>query len=161
MCTAPEPSWQLPANTIGGEFRLLSCSLNGFFACLLRFGSALAFGPYFLEFIVGEMLDTNEGILGGADTDQFVKLHLDGGAVPVLRVLDQKNHEEGDDGRTRVDDKLPRIGIMKNRPRYGPQEDDTRGNQKCECAARSLRRTVCDLAKQLCGSAITRSPSTS
>jgi hypothetical protein len=56
-------------NAIGGEFRLLSCSLNRLLACLLSFGSALAFGPYLLEFIIGEMLDTDEGILGGADTD--------------------------------------------------------------------------------------------
>ena len=28
-----------------------------------------------------------------------------------------KDHQEGDDGRTGVDDELPRIGIVKNRPR--------------------------------------------
>ena len=78
---------------------------------------------------------------------QFVKLDLDGSAVPILGVLDQKNHEEGDDGRARVNDKLPRIGIMKNRPRDGPQEDHTHGNQKRDCAASGLRRTVGDLTK--------------
>ena len=96
-------------------------------------------------------LDTDKGILGRADTDQFVKLDLDGSAVAVLGVLNQKNHEEGDDGRTGVNDKLPRVGIMKNRPREGPQKDDTHGKQKCECAARGLRRAVGNLTKQPCG----------
>lgn len=36
------------------------------------------------------MLDSDEGILDGACSDQFIQLHLDGCAVPVLRVLDQE-----------------------------------------------------------------------
>lgn len=36
------------------------------------------------------MLDSDEGILDGACSDQFIQLHLDGCAVAVLRVLDQE-----------------------------------------------------------------------
>ena len=51
------------------------------------------------------------------ETQIEIKLDLDGSAVPVLGVLDQKDHQESDNRRTGVDDELPRVGIMKNRPR--------------------------------------------
>ena len=41
----------------------------------------------------------------------YVEFHLDRGAVAVLRVLDQENHQEGDDGRAGVDDELPGVGV--------------------------------------------------
>ena len=69
---------------------------------------------------VKKVLDADEGVLGGAGADQFVELGLDRRAVPVLRVLDQENHQEGDDGGAGVDDELPAIGEAEDRPRHGP-----------------------------------------
>jgi hypothetical protein len=37
----------------------------------LGLSPALAFGPYFLEFIIGEMFDANEGVVRRADADQL------------------------------------------------------------------------------------------
>lgn len=54
------------------------------------------------------MLDTDEVVLGMARTDQLVELGLDG-AVAVLRVLDQEQHQEGDDRGAGVDDELPGV----------------------------------------------------
>lgn len=48
--------------------------------------------------------------------DQFVKLDVDDVVVPVLGVLNQENHQEGNDGRRRVDDELPGIVVVKPRP---------------------------------------------
>ncbi len=45
--------------------------------------------------------------------------------VLVLRALDQEHHQERDDGRARVDDELPGVGIAEDRPRRAPHEDDT------------------------------------
>jgi hypothetical protein len=49
-----------------------------------------------------------------ADKDQFVRLEMQRRHIPVLRVLDEKHHQEGDDCRTSIDDELPRIGIMED-----------------------------------------------
>lgn len=53
----------------------------------------LASRPQVLQFVGGEMLNTDEEILGGTGPDEFVQLHLYGCAVPVLRVLDQEHHQ--------------------------------------------------------------------
>jgi hypothetical protein len=52
------------------------------------------------------MLDADQGVLSDADADEFVQLDLDGSTFPVLRVLDEEDHQEGDDGRAGVDDEL-------------------------------------------------------
>ena len=67
------------------------------------------------------MLDADEGVLALADADQLVELRLKGRAVPVLGVLDQEHHEEGDDRRAGVDDQLP--GVRKSNSGPRPQFD--------------------------------------
>src|SRR5207248_8271556 len=37
---------------------------------------------------------------------------MDGTGIPILRILDQKDHEEGDDCRSSIDNKLPSIRIV-------------------------------------------------
>ena len=44
--------------------------------------------------------------------------------IAVLRVLDQEDHQERNDGRAGVDDELPRIGIMEGRTERGPDDDN-------------------------------------
>ena len=50
--------------------------------------------------------------------------------VTVLRVLNQKYHQERDDGRGRVDDKLPCVGKVKRWPRQYPDQDGKHGRGK-------------------------------
>jgi hypothetical protein len=57
---------------------------------------------------------------------------LDRGRVAILRVLNQKHHQEGDDGRAGVDDKLPRIRKLKERAGDGPHEDGGEGKTKTQ-----------------------------
>src|SRR5437660_11003284 len=37
---------------------------------------------------------------------------MDGTGIPILRILDQKDHEEGDDCRSSIDNKLPSVRIV-------------------------------------------------
>src|SRR3954470_3336260 len=57
-----------------------------------------------LKALVVDLLEVEEcivGALGGAD--QLVQLELDRGRIAVLRVLDQKHHQKGDDRGAGVD----------------------------------------------------------
>jgi hypothetical protein len=78
-------------------------------------GASLAFSPEVGKFLVGEMLDSNEGVLRGASLDEFVEFDLERRAVAILRVLYQKHHQEPDDGCPCIDDQLPSVGKMKYR----------------------------------------------
>src|SRR5436190_12085191 len=70
-------------------------------------------------------------------TDQLVQFQLNGFPVAVLRVLNQEYDQEGYDGGAGVDDKLPRIGKMKQHPGRAPDDDD--GN----CDNERPRRSNC------------------
>src|SRR3546814_9667411 len=54
---------------------------------------------------------------------QFVELGLHRRAVTILRILDQKDHEKGDDRGGRIDDQLPRIRIAENRAAKSPSDN--------------------------------------
>ena len=56
----------------------------------------------------------------GADPDQFVQFGLDGSAVPVLRILHKKDHEEGHNRNACFDDELPSIGKAEEGTAHGP-----------------------------------------
>ena len=55
--------------------------------------------------------------------------------VAVLRVLNQKYHQERDNGRGGVDDQLPRVGKMKSGTCNQPDDDDEHSSSKCPGAA--------------------------
>ena len=55
---------------------------------------------------------------------------MDDVVIPVLGVLNQENHQEGDDGGRRVDDELPGIVEVKPRPRCSPHGNQHHGDQK-------------------------------
>jgi hypothetical protein len=63
---------------------------------------------------------------------------VDGLRIPVLRVLNEKYHEERDDGRARVDDQLPRVGKLKQWPSHTPDQDYQERQSKGANAARNL-----------------------
>src|SRR2546430_359639 len=50
-----------------------------------------------LKFVLGHVLEIEQLVAGGsADPDQFVQLQVQRRHVPVLRVLDEKHHQESD-----------------------------------------------------------------
>jgi hypothetical protein len=64
----------------------------------------------FLDFFIRRLLDAGNVIACSLGRqDQFVEFQLQGQRVAVLRRLDQKDHQERHDCRTRVNDELPGI----------------------------------------------------
>lgn len=59
------------------------------------------------------------GVLIGAD--KFVQLQLNCRRVAVLGILDQEHHEERDNRRPCVDEKLPCVGVMERRTACRPR----------------------------------------
>ena len=54
------------------------------------------------------VLSPDERIVGRLHgMDELIELEVHGQGIAALGVLDQKDHEEGDDGRPSVDDELP------------------------------------------------------
>ncbi len=85
-----------------------------------------------IQFFVAELFDVHHLIASRVDgVYQFVQLEVDGASIPVLCVLNEENHEEGDDHCTCIDDQLPRIGIAKDRTGRRSHQDDGHCTEKC------------------------------
>lgn len=91
-----------------------------------------------VQFFFTEVFDIHEPVacaLGGSD--QLIELEVKGQGIPVLGLLDDEYHEEGNNGSACVDDQLPGIGEFEywagNCPDYNGQQGDD------ECA-----RSTCD-----------------
>ena len=64
-------------------------------------------GMKLLELFVGEFFDSDEFIFGLRRPDQLIQFGLHRSAVSILSILNEENHEERDDRRSRIDDELP------------------------------------------------------
>jgi hypothetical protein len=62
--------------------------------------------------------------------DEFVQLQVQGFGVSILRVLDEKYDEEGNDGSAGINDELPCIREMEERAAHRPQNQDDHGEEK-------------------------------
>jgi len=92
-----------------------------------------------LQLLFRHFLEIQDRIPGAVHcTDKLVQFDLHCGAIAILGVLDQEDHQEGDDGGAGIDDELPGITEVKNRTGRRPDEDDRRGNRK---RARMPRRS--------------------
>src|SRR5947207_4747455 len=69
--------------------------------------------------------------------------------VAVLRVLDQKDHQKGDDGRRGVDDQLPSVGKMKRWSGENPNKNEKHCSGKSPRAPESDRRMAGENAKRI------------
>ena len=98
--------------------------------CAARFCDAC--GANRLNFLLGKRLDTNQGVSRCGHPDQLVKLSLNSGPVPILRVLNDEYHQKGDDCCTGVDDELPSVGEMKQRPGQCPCRNEQQSNDERE-----------------------------
>jgi len=63
--------------------------------------------------------------------NQFVKLELDGVAIAVLSILNQKYHQKRDDRRAGIYNQLPRVAELEHRARHAPDYDDQSGGDEC------------------------------
>jgi hypothetical protein len=63
--------------------------------------------------------------------------------------LDEKDHQESNDRRASVDEKLPRVGVVEVGPRHRPHDDGEEGNQKRQIRANRLRCFLCKSTEYL------------
>jgi len=105
----------------GGGIKPVEQTIDRVWRCLLLLGLFLAQllrvlferCSHKLDLRVGQVFDANELFPCLVDRAQeFVELRLHRRAVPILAVLDQEHHQEGDDGGPGIDDQLPCVGIM-------------------------------------------------
>ena len=103
-----------------------------------RIGSGAQLPVKILQLLFGEIFDGGETVLGALHrNDQLVELELNRLRVAVLGVLDEEHHQKGDDGRAGVDDELPGVAEVKQRPGDGPNQDRQCGKKKCgRCTGR-------------------------
>jgi len=80
--------------------------------------------------------------------NQFVEFELDGVAIPILGILNQKYHQECDDRRAGIYDQLPGIAELEYRPCDAPDYDDRSGNDECRRMARGSRRPLREAGKR-------------
>jgi len=62
--------------------------------------------------------------------DDFIEFEVNGAGVAVLRVLNQKHHQESDDRGAGIDNKLPRIGVVEVWPGHNPHCDYEQGGEE-------------------------------
>ena len=75
-----------------------------------------------LQFLIGEFFQIDQVIARAAErANQFIEFQMNRFGVAVLRVLDQEDHQESDDGGAGIDDELPGIGVMKKCGRSRPR----------------------------------------
>ena len=121
---------------MNGAPAVLILLLAALAAVVAFFADLLVLVGEFLQFIVGEMLDVDHLVVCLVDgLDDLVELQVDGAGVAVLRVLDQEDHEEGDDGGAGVDDELPSVRIVEVRARDKPQGDYQQRGEECPLRA--------------------------
>jgi hypothetical protein len=77
---------------------------------------------------------------------------MHGFGVAVLGILNQKHHEESDNGGAGVDDELPGIGEMKGRPGDSPDDNDDDSDSESPGRAENLRRVAGENAEGVAGS---------
>jgi len=78
-----------------------------------------------LKLFIGKLLEIDEFIARVFNrANEFVQFQVNCLGVSILGVLNQKYHQEGDNGRSGVDDQLPRVGKVKNGASNEPDDND-------------------------------------
>jgi len=94
-----------------------------------------------LKLLIGKVLEIDEFIARRFDcANEFVQFQMNCFRITVLRVLNQKDHQKRNDGRSRVNDELPSVGKMKSRSGNEPDADYKNGPGKGPCTAQQNRR---------------------
>ena len=98
---------------------------------------------------LAEVFDVDQARAGALDGgDEFIELELNRQGFLVLRALNEKDHEKGDDGRTGVDDELPGVGETEHRAGNQPAENHGHGQREGPRAASGRGGAAGELLKQ-------------
>src|SRR5690348_5720920 len=99
-------------------------------ACRFSPCPSFALRSQLFQLFFGQVLNSDIDVEGLADADQLVKLDLYRGPVPVLGVLNEKNHQEGNNGRAGIDDELPSVGVAEVGASESPDHDECDGRNE-------------------------------
>jgi hypothetical protein len=81
------------------------------------------------ELFFAEIFEHDQFVAGSFDgADEFVEFEMDRFGIAILHVLDEENHQEGDNRGAGIDDELPGVGEVKKRAGDGPKCDDEKGD---------------------------------
>src|SRR5690606_31259391 len=84
-----------------------------------------------VELMVAELFGLNEAIVCFLDReDQLIEFGLHRLAVAILAVLQDEDHEEGNDRRRGIDNELPGLREAKERPGDGPRRNQCHGERE-------------------------------
>lgn len=84
-----------------------------------------------VQFCVGEFLKFDQPGARPADgPNEFVELEMDCTRITILSVLDEEDDQEGDDSGSCVDDELPSVGKVEERPTERPCKNKENGRQE-------------------------------
>ena len=72
-----------------------------------------------------------------------------GQCIPVLGVLDEEDHQKGDDGRAGIDHELPSVAEVEKRAGNDPDDDNGDRQEKCDGIVQSILSRVGELGKLL------------
>jgi hypothetical protein len=94
-----------------------------------------------VEFVFRKFFDIQNSVVAAfRGSQQFVEFDLNGFTVTVLRILNQKYHQKGDDRRGGINDKLPCIAEMKDWTEDRPEHDCAERKAKCHGPANGSGR---------------------
>ena len=80
--------------------------------------------------------------------NQLVEFELHRMALTILGVLNQEDHQKGDDRRAGVDDQLPGVAEVEYRTRDAPYDDGQSRNDESGRMARGSRRPIGEVRKR-------------
>src|SRR5882762_11965006 len=91
------------------------------------------------QLVIGHIFKIHHLVTRAFDgEDELVELEVKSLGVAVLGILNEKYHQERNDGCAGVDDQLPRIGVMKEGPEERPYDDYPDGSKKSPGAAHHI-----------------------
>lgn len=105
--------------------------------------------PQFRKLLFRQAFQIYHAVFRPAGADELIQLDLDGHAVPVLAVLDDEDHHEGDNGRAGVDDQLPGFRIAEKRTTDRPNDKRQHSQAKSYRTAGRVRDGTGETGKSL------------
>ncbi len=96
-----------------------------------NFGQGFILGSDLIELFLGHLLKVEQRIVGTLRSpDKLVKLDLYGLGFDVLSVLNQEDHQKGNDRCRRIDRQLPGVAVIEKRSCRDPSNDRSAGDCK-------------------------------
>jgi hypothetical protein len=102
------------------------------------------------DFFVGKFFKIDKFISSAFQrSNYFVEFQMSRFGIAVLRILNEKDHQESNNCRSGINNELPGIRIMKRRTGQSPNDDDENSAGKSPGATEYPRRAPCKDPKSI------------